>query len=250
MSRYVSILALLIITGTAAAQQFSTGPQAVNPPFNPAPDVFTYQHDDGTVETGVGITDPAGGTHDIIWLNRFTVSGGNNIITNIQAAYGSPSDTRPYNGIPVTLVLYNDPDGGSTQNASLVYSQNVVVTNGNTGIINNYAIPPTAVQNFFLVGVLASNLPTGLNNTDPNARFLASFDQTDPDIAGVSFAGFTDPGNTLNPANLAGIPAGQYGTIEGFGLPGNWVVRAVGDVPEPTSLALFGLAGLLAIRRR
>jgi len=82
-------------------------------------------------------------------------------------------------GTGETLVLYSDPDGGSTQNATLVRSFNTVVTNGNTGIINNYAITPAVVSNFMLVGVLAKNLPTGTTGTDPNARFLASQDQTE-----------------------------------------------------------------------
>ena len=246
--------AVLLLAGTAGAQHLSTnGQTANNPPFNPAPppDTVNYVVDDGTVETGVGITDPGGGTHDIIWLNRFAVQAGGERITNILTAFGSPGDTRNYNGIPVTLVLYSDPDGGSTQNATLVRSFNTVVTNGNTGIINNYAITPAVVSNFMLVGVLAKNLPTGTTGTDPNARFLASQDQTDPDVAGVSFAGFTDPGNTLNEANLASIPAGQYATIESFGLPGNWAVRATGEpIPEPVSLGVIGMAGLLIARRR
>ena len=113
--------AVLLLAGTAGAQHLSTnGQTANNPPFNPAPppDTVNYVVDDGTVETGVGITDPGGGTHDIIWLNRFAVQAGGERITNILTAFGSPGDTRNYNGIPVTLVLYSDPDGGSTQNAT------------------------------------------------------------------------------------------------------------------------------------
>lgn len=243
---------MLVFAGSAIAQHLETnGLTAGNPPLNPpvGPELFAYLYDDGSVETGVGITDPAGGTHDIIWLNRFPVLPGAEVIRSIQLAYGSPSDTRTYNGIPVNIVLYNDPDGGSTQNATLVRSINAVVVNANTGVFNIYFIPPTPVHNAFLVGVLAKNLTTGLSNTDPNARFLASLDTTPPHTLGASFVGFTDPGNTLNENNLASIPAGQYGTIEGFGLSGNWAIRAIG-IPEPSGPALLGLTALLAIRRR
>ena len=77
----------------------------------------------------------------------------------------------------------------------------------------------------------------------------ASIDQTAPTTSGVSFAGFT-AGGAMNINNLASIGA-NYGTIEGFGLPGNWAVRAVGDaIPEPTALSLLGLGGLALVRRR
>lgn len=236
----------------AMAGTFTAGPASPNPPFNGGGEAFNYQHDDNTVENGVGITDPAGGTHDIIWLNRFAVTGGNSLITSIQAAFGSPADTRNYNGIPVRILLYSDADGGSPANATLLQNFGTTITNGNTGLLNNYDIPDTNVTTpFFFVGVAGLNLPTGTSGTDPNARFLAAIDQTPPHVSGVSYAGFTDPGNSMNLSNLGTIPAGSLGTIEGFGLPGNWAVRAVGDVvPEPASLSLLAVAGIFAGCRR
>jgi hypothetical protein len=236
----------------ASAGTFTAGPASLNPPFNGGSEAFTYLHDDGTVENGVGITDPAGGTHDIVWLNRFAVTGGNSLITSIQAAFGSPADTRNYNGIPVRILLYSDADGGSPANATLLQNFGTTITNGNTGILNSYDIPDTNITTgTFWVGVAGLNVATGTSGTDPNARFLAAIDQTTPHVAGVSWAGFTDPGNTMNLSNLGTIPAGALGTIEGFGLPGNWAVRAVGDVvPEPASLGLLALTGLFAARRR
>lgn len=219
----------------------STGTPSYNAPYNPAARAVNYIHDDGTFEDGIGIG--GSGSFDIIWLNRFVVQPGGETITDIQAPIGSPVDTRPYNGLPMTVLLYTDPDGGSPTNATLVTSLNTTVANANTGIINNYDIPDTLITtNDFFVAIVMRNLP-GSNG------FVASIDLTAPNVTNVSWAGFTLPGNSMNVNNLATIPAGQLGLIEGFGFAGNWGIRAIG-VPEPASVGLLVLGGLLLARRR
>lgn len=194
----------------------------------------TYQLDDGQAENGVGI----GGTtpFDLIWLNLFPVQPGGNVITNIQASFGSPTDVRPYNGLPVTALLYEDTNGGSTTDAVLRAQVNGVIAGANSAVSQfvNFDIPDTLVTGNFLVGILARNLPGG-------AGFIAAIDQTAPNTSGVSFAGFTVSPTVLNENNLASLGA-NYGTIEGFGLPGNWLVTATGvAVPEPGSMSLMAL---------
>lgn len=241
----LAIAAAIALSAPAAlAETFGlAGPSATNPPSNPTNRAVNYVVDDGTVENGIGIT---GATpFDIVWLNRFATQAGGERIVSIQAAIGSPADTRPYNGLAMTVLLYSDPDGGSPANATLLTSLNTTVANANTGILNNYDIPDTNVStaNFF-VGVIMRALP-GSNG------FVASIDETDPDTANVSWAGFVVAPGTINQNNLGTIPAGQLGLIEGFGLPGNWAVRAVGDpIPEPASLGLLVLGGLMLARRR
>lgn len=241
--RLVAVGAPLALASMASAQMLAAqGSPFKNSPYNGGfGDMVNYSHDDGTVENGIGIT----GTNpfDIIWLNRFTVVAGGETITHVQGAIGSPADTRVYDGLAMTVLVYEDVDGGSPTNATLLTSHNTVVANGNTGLLNNYDIPDTAITTSeFWIAIVMKNLPGGNG-------FVASIDQDGPADPGVSYAGFTIPGGTLNEANLATIPVGQLGTIEGFGLPGNWVLRATG-IPAPASVGLFAIAGLIAGRRR
>lgn len=230
----------LALAASASAQLVNLGLSGGHPPFNPSnTDLTNYQYDDGTFEDGIGIGGTS--TFDIIWLHQFTVSGGDNNITAIQAAIGSPLDTRNYNGLPMTVLLYSDATGGSPADATLLTSMNSVVANGNTGILNNYDIPDTVVPtSTFFVAVMMRNLP-GANG------YVAAEDNQAPTQAGVSYAGFT-VGTAINENNLSTLGA-NLGTIEGFGLPCNWGLRATG-VPAPGSLGLLAVGGLVAARRR
>lgn len=203
---------------------------------------ITYQLDDGTVEDGVGV----GGTvpYDIIWLNQFPVLPGGERITSIQATFGSPPDPRNYNAIPISILLYQDANGGSTTDAVLLTSINSTITNSGGLIFNSYDIPDTNVTGNILIGVLARDLPGGNS-------FVASIDTTDPDVPARSFLGITI-GAPLNQNDLSSIGA-NYNAIENFGISGNWAVRATGvPIPEPGSLSLLaiGAAGGAWLRRR
>jgi uncharacterized protein (TIGR03382 family) len=141
------------------------------------------------------------------------------------------------------VLVYEDADGGSPANATLISSSNFITANANTGILNNYDIPDVTISTSeFFVAVLMRNLPGG-------AGFVASIDQTLPHVSGVSWAGFA-VGAPLDENNL-GLLGANLGTIEGFGLPGNWLLRATGaPIPAPATLGLALLGGLVASRRR
>lgn len=252
MKRTLSVLAVLAFAGIANAQNVvSTGRPDANPPFNPTgPDVFNYQYDDGTVEDAIGITNATAG-YDIIWLNRFATNPAGPIIQTVQAAIGSAGGNQNLNGRPMSVLIYSDPDGGSPNNATLLSRLDTTVANANTGVLNAYNVPDTFIPtaNFF-VAVLMKNLPPSGAAGNPNNTFPAAIDTTAPHTTTVSWAGFTAPANTMNENNLGTIPAGGLGAIEGFGINGNWALRAIGDIPEPSCLGLLTVAGVFGLRRR
>src|SRR5262245_4221236 len=84
-----------------------------------------YVLDDGSSELAIGI-DP---NEDQIWFNRFDVQAGGDVITSISVAYGRPGGPSALDGLPVTIVLYEDTNGGSPLDAVLKASLNTIVAN-------------------------------------------------------------------------------------------------------------------------
>src|SRR6476469_9413379 len=175
--------------------------------------LFTYMIDDGTAEDSVGLTN--GG--NLLVLNSFPVSGGNNVITSISIAWGTPAFPDPtLNGLPYTAVLWSDPNGdGSPTDAVVLAQAPGVISQQGTDTFITTAIPPTMVTttNFF-VGFLI---------THTAGQFPAAFDESAP-IPNRSFIALTSSINDLSGA----------APIESFGLVGNWLIRADGNTGGPT----------------
>ncbi|HKH20031.1 MAG TPA: hypothetical protein VKB53_03860, partial [Gammaproteobacteria bacterium] len=181
--------------------------------FNNIP-LLTYMIDDGTAEDSVGLT--AGGS--FVACNSFPVTGGNNVITSISIAWGTPAFPDPtLNGLPYTAVLWSDPngDGSPTDAVVLAMAPGVIAQQGTDTFITT-AIPPTMVTttNFF-VGFLI---------THTAGQFPAAFDETAPTLSNRSFVAQTANINDLSGA----FP------IEQAGLVGNWLIRADGNTGGPT----------------
>ena len=179
--------------------------------------LFTYMIDDGTAEDSVGLT--AGGS--LVALNSFPVSGGNNVITSISIAFGTPLFPDPtLNGLPYTAVLWSDPNGdGSPTDAVVLAMAPGVISQQGTDTFITTVIPPTMVTttNFF-VGFLI---------THTAGQFPAAFDETAPTLPNRSWVDAT--------ANINDLSAAI--TIESAGLVGNWLIRADGEgggTPTPT----------------
>lgn len=195
---------------------------------------ITYQIEDGSSEFTVGI-DPG---EDMIWINTFPVQAGGEIIRSINATFGRPGLGQSHDGLVVSALLYQDSNGGSPLDAVLLQEALGTVSGSNTDTFNEFAISPTLVEGDMAVAIL-------FRNTTAQARFIASLDRTAPTLAGRSYIGF-DVG--LDPADLDSIPGGQFGTIEGFGINGNFLVRAEGQpIPEPSSIALLTAAIVSAL---
>src|SRR6476646_1003793 len=175
--------------------------------------LFTYMIDDGTAEDSIGLT--AGGT--FVSCNSFPVTGGNNVITSISIAWGTPLFPDPtLNGLPYTAVLWSDPNGdGSPTDAVVLAQVPGVIASAGTDTFITTAIPPTMVTtaNFF-VGFLVTHVA---------GQFPAAFDESAP-IPNRSWIDLTSNINDLSGA----------APIESFGLVGNWLIRADGNTGGPT----------------
>ena len=112
--------------------------------------LFTYMIDDGTAEDSIGLT--SGGS--FVACNSFPVTGGNNVITSISIAWGTPAFPDPtLNGLPYTAVLWSDPNGdGSPTDAVVLAMAPGVISQQGTDTFITTVIPPTMVTtaNFFV----------------------------------------------------------------------------------------------------
>src|SRR4051794_25397743 len=133
--------------------------------------LLTYMIDDGTAEDSIGLT--AGG--NLLCLNSFPVSAGNNIITSISIAWGTPAFPDPtLDGLTYTAVLWSDPNGdGSPTDAVVLAMAAGVVSQQGTDTFITSTIPPTMVTtaNFFVgfvINQVAGQFPAALDKTAPN----------------------------------------------------------------------------------
>lgn len=195
-----------------------------------------YQVGDGVANGAIGVNFQTLSSQ-AVYLNTFSLSGGDTAIDQVSIAFGVPSETNLL-GLSFTAVLYSDANGGTPWDGTLVWSSTGTITALATYI--NLAVPDVVVAGSFAVG-FAFDAP-------PNAGlFPAGWDNNDP-VADRSYVGYTVEALDLN--DLSGsLPAGQFGTIESFSFPGNWTITASG-IPAPGALALLGLAGLIGRRRR
>ena len=110
----------------------------------------------------------------LLVLNEFPVSGGNNVITSISIAWGTPAFPDPtLNGLPYTAVLWSDPNGdGSPTDAVVLAQVPGVISSAGTDTFITTPIPPTMVTtaNFFV----------GFLMTHTAGQFPAAFDESAP----------------------------------------------------------------------
>ena len=211
---------------------------------SPATAGLSFLVDDGSAETSIGVNNGVTGS-PFGWANRFTNTTGFVInLQDIQVAFGRiggpPGDNLI--GDAVDAGIWIDAAAtGNAANATLAITWTLPggihaddgVTFANHAIPGGVNIPVGAD---FYVGLI--DVQSGL---DGLIRFPAALDTTAS--LGRSWAWFN--GDVFNPMDKAHT----IGTIDSFGLPGNWMIRATG-IPAPGALALLGVAGLAGMRRR
>ena len=198
-----------------------------------------YSIDDGSGETGIG---SYGGIfpHDAseIFLNSYTVVSGGENVTQVSVVFGDTAADSIANGSPATIHVWDDPT-----DAVLLTSTATTVSATGTDTFINVAITPTLVTNIFFVGFQIDAL---LNISTA----FTTLDQSSPINDRSWFSGYVN-GGPADPNNISA--SAFFGTIEGLGLSGNWLIRAQGNpvsaIPVPPTVALLAI-GIAAIQIR
>jgi uncharacterized protein (TIGR03382 family) len=234
-------LGIVLVAGlasVASAQLSSVGPARVSE-GGYGSRATTYSWDDGTAENSVGLTN--GGV--IAGINAFAVTGGDNVITSVDVAWGTPLFAglngivagTPFNYYVWSSTGTNNPTGaGSTLLFSGTSTIDALNIDNNT--FQSLAVPSIAISSaIFFVGVDIAHTA---------GQFPIAVDQTAPTFGGASWAA---GGASFNP-NAVGFGTGGALDISTLSL-GNWMIRA-NAVPTPGALALLGMGGLVIGRRR
>jgi PEP-CTERM motif len=216
------------MASSASAGIFEKANSTVQGGFNAeAVDFYKLPTEDGIYDDSIGFS----GAGTLAYANKFTIAAGGETITDINLVWGANSA-----GVTHTLAIWTTP--GALTSMTLA-STPVNVTGGAEGTAASIDIPDatfTLGQQVY-IGFLASGSPTS---------FFGAWDNTAPSSAS-SFIWGTGSVGAFTAANIG--TAALAGEIAGFGLAGDWMIRA-NAVPAPSSLALIGLGALAASRRR
>jgi hypothetical protein len=183
-----------------------------------------YSITDGVADLTLSI-DPS---EAIVFLNTFPVAPGGAYIDQVLVAYGRAGGPSALNGKPVRILLYEDTNGGSPQDAALLWSFNTTIANGNTDVLNVYSVPRMRVVNTLVVGFY-------YRNTTFAPVYVGALDTTEPTLLERSWFGFGAP---FDPAHLDTIPAAQSGFQESSGNPGNFRIEARGQPTDGIALSV------------
>lgn len=183
--------------------------------------------DDGTAEEAIG---DAG---QFVWINRFTPAPSEFPMQLHEVWVMFGSNGVPSNGA-VQLVIHEDLDGDGNPGtgATLRGTFNTTIQTTTAGQWSVYTLPEPIEFNTpgdILIGVVNRYSSEGTND------FPARLDETAS--AGRSWAASYLSGNA---PSIPSYPADeQWGTIDSFGFPGNWMIRGVGTTvkvtPTPTA---------------
>ncbi len=199
------------------------GPRTAAPWAPRAADgALTFAFDDGTYEDTIGLNDQSSTEYAAIWLDRFTPPSGTGAFTIDSISILWPDNPNgSLVGKTVNLVAYYDADGDGDPSNAVRLGADDFVTVADLDAFDQYTV------NFAVPG--DGDIYVGFENTYalggtspilyPAAIDEDSGTQDRSWVAGMS-SGDPDPDNLANNDLI--------GTIDSFGLPGNWLIRATG----------------------
>ena len=216
-------------SGTATSRRMSAigtsrlaGPRMAAP-WSPrdADGALSFVIDDGTYEDSVGLNDQVSTESAALWLNRFSPAPGTGAFTIDSISIEWPDNTGgTLLGKQVNLVAYYDADAdGDPTNAVRLGGDNLVTIASLDAFIDytvNFAVPGdgdiyVGFENTYALGGSSPILfPAAIDEDSALGRSW---------VAGMG-SGDPDPDNLGNNDLI--------GTIDSFGLPGNWLIRATG----------------------
>ncbi|HET9314757.1 MAG TPA: hypothetical protein VFQ51_04170 [Vicinamibacteria bacterium] len=204
----------------AAGEAQTVAPLVAGSPVN-------YVLDDGSAENSIGLNNTTTVTAtQFLWFNRFDILASDLPlrVDQVQVFWTGTGSNPTVPGNAVSLHVYSDADNTPTNGATHVVTQtgNVGVVASAFDVFNITSAPaiPSGVN--LLIGVVDRWVTSGVSGS----TFPAAIDQTAPNNVRSWVASYT-----ADPPNPPTIPStGLFGTIDSFGLPGDWLVRATGTV--------------------
>jgi len=231
-------MALVTVGGASGADEVFQAVPGIGGPGEFEGSPVDYMVDDGSNENNVGLNNTAAGTAtQFLWFNRFDVDGLDLPLQVDQVRiFWDPTPAGAAQvGNAISIEIYSDNDATPTNGATHVYTENTMVAQVGT-VFDMYdlsAPPMVAAAANLLIGVVDRWITTGVSTT----AFPAAIDQTDPDNGRSWVAATAGDSPPVPPV----IPStGLFGTIDSFGLAGDWLIRATATV-VPVELQSFSV---------
>jgi hypothetical protein len=197
-------------------------------PVRQPADGATYQYDDGVSEDAIGF---GNGVSNIpsLWFNQFKTVAGGEAISSVSIAYGTSSDPQPgLIGRKVAVCVWSDPnnDGNPSDAVLLRVVRGTITSEGSDTFVTvtfNHPVKIGPAGTSFFVG----EETVKVQRTE---LYFEAIDTTNAkgkaDSKGKSWVAASTTGAKLN-VKHPGLND-TVGTIDSFGLPGNWLIRATG----------------------
>lgn len=171
--------------------------------------------DDGTVENAVGLN----GGEQFIWGNQFTPEPGEYpfLLEEIHLLFDAMTDAEV--GMALDLFVYQVPDGNPANGADLL----LALPARQVEQVGDWSVYP--LQQPLLLDGPGDILIAVVFREPVFTGFPAAIDQSSPS-RGRSWIGLYDG----DAPELPTLPVpGSWGTIDSFGLAGNWLIRGYGS---------------------